>query len=263
MTCIEDECERSGLYSNSASNTKYSPHPCPLPKGEGERVVSFSLREKVPKGRMRGFTLAEVLITLGIIGVVAALTIPTLISNNNKRIVETRLQKFYSIMQNAVKLSEVDNGSHLKWDKITLNGEATKSWFEKYLQPYLKTTSVSNDDIGVIAEFPDGSLVYISYYAVTFYPKSKDADYENIGACQMGKSCFIFNFYPGLQNGHSADDAKYILGKGFVPYKFRWDGTENALYNHSPYGCNNMGQYCTSLIEYNAWKIPEDYPFKF
>ena len=34
----------------------------------------------------RGFTLAEVLITLGIIGVVAALTIPTLINNYQKKI---------------------------------------------------------------------------------------------------------------------------------------------------------------------------------
>lgn len=42
------------------------------------------------------FTLAETLITLGIIGVVAGLTIPTLISNYRKHVVETRLEKFYS-----------------------------------------------------------------------------------------------------------------------------------------------------------------------
>ena len=40
--------------------------------------------------RKIAFTLAEVLITLGIIGVVAALTLPTLIENHNKRVVETR-----------------------------------------------------------------------------------------------------------------------------------------------------------------------------
>ncbi len=33
--------------------------------------------------RVLGFTLAEVLITLGIIGVVAAMTIPTLLANIN------------------------------------------------------------------------------------------------------------------------------------------------------------------------------------
>ena len=33
----------------------------------------------------KGFTLAEVLITLGIIGVVAALTLPSLITNYRKK----------------------------------------------------------------------------------------------------------------------------------------------------------------------------------
>lgn len=37
------------------------------------------------------FTLAEVLITLGIIGIVAAMTIPTLINNYQKKITVTRL----------------------------------------------------------------------------------------------------------------------------------------------------------------------------
>ena len=46
-----------------------------------------------------GFTLAEVLITLGIIGVVAALTIPSLMTAYNKHITETRLKKFFLIRQ--------------------------------------------------------------------------------------------------------------------------------------------------------------------
>ena len=37
-----------------------------------------------------GFTLAEVLITLGIIGVVAALTVPALVQNNSSREMQTR-----------------------------------------------------------------------------------------------------------------------------------------------------------------------------
>ena len=49
-----------------------------------------------------GFTLAEVLITLGIIGVVAALTLPSLIQKNNNKVVETRLKKFYSTMNQAL-----------------------------------------------------------------------------------------------------------------------------------------------------------------
>lgn len=40
-----------------------------------------------------GFTLAEVLVTLGIIGVVAVLTIPTLISKFEKKVLKTRFVK--------------------------------------------------------------------------------------------------------------------------------------------------------------------------
>ena len=56
------------------------------------------------------FTLAEVLITLAVIGVVAAMTIPVLIQNYKKRVATVRLKKFVSVMEQAIKLSEIDNG---------------------------------------------------------------------------------------------------------------------------------------------------------
>ena len=60
--------------------------------------------------RKIAFTLAEVLITLGIIGVVAALTIPTLMANHRRQVAETRLEKFYTTINQAVKMAEVDYG---------------------------------------------------------------------------------------------------------------------------------------------------------
>ena len=48
------------------------------------------------------FTLAEVLITLGIIGVVAAITIPTLVSKYQMKVFETAFKKQYSVLQNAI-----------------------------------------------------------------------------------------------------------------------------------------------------------------
>ena len=47
----------------------------------------------------KAFTLAEVLITLGIIGVVVAMTMPTLINNYQKKLAVTRLKHFSSMMQ--------------------------------------------------------------------------------------------------------------------------------------------------------------------
>lgn len=62
-----------------------------------------------------GFTLAEVLITLGIIGVVAAITIPNLIQNNfEKRAVSTLLET-QSILSQAIRMAEEEYGDVSGW----------------------------------------------------------------------------------------------------------------------------------------------------
>jgi prepilin-type N-terminal cleavage/methylation domain-containing protein len=61
----------------------------------------------------RGFTLAEVLITLGIIGVVASLTLPALIANHKRKEWQTAMLKQYSLMQQVLLQMEADSGSAL------------------------------------------------------------------------------------------------------------------------------------------------------
>lgn len=58
----------------------------------------------------KGFTLAEVLITLGIIGVVAAMTTPALMTNYQKRSFVSKLQKAISTINQAYMLSYNDLG---------------------------------------------------------------------------------------------------------------------------------------------------------
>ena len=55
-----------------------------------------------------GFTLAEVLITLGIIGVVAAMTIPTLIANTQSSKYRNQYKKTLSTLNQAVKMNEAN-----------------------------------------------------------------------------------------------------------------------------------------------------------
>ena len=52
--------------------------------------------------RRVAFTLAEVLITLGIIGIVATMTIPTLLANYQKKVTATRLKTSYSKMMQVL-----------------------------------------------------------------------------------------------------------------------------------------------------------------
>lgn len=58
-----------------------------------------------------GFTLAEVLITLGIIGVVAALTLPTLIQKYRKQVWVNQLKKSVSTFDNGFKMMLADAGT--------------------------------------------------------------------------------------------------------------------------------------------------------
>ena len=58
----------------------------------------------------KGFTLAEVLITLAIIGVVAALTIPSVIVKTQQQEFKTAAKKAYSVLSQAVQLTEVKDG---------------------------------------------------------------------------------------------------------------------------------------------------------
>jgi len=75
--------------------------------------------------KKNAFTLAEVLITLGIIGVVAALTLPTVINNTQKKELETGLRKNYSLMQQALQKMEYDEGQPIipadYWQTTTLS----------------------------------------------------------------------------------------------------------------------------------------------
>lgn len=57
-----------------------------------------------------GFTLSEVLITLGIIGVVAAMTLPALVQKNNAKVLETALKKAYSNASQAYLLTKSQLG---------------------------------------------------------------------------------------------------------------------------------------------------------
>ncbi len=101
--------------------------------------------------RKRAFTLAEVLITLGIIGVVAALTIPTLINNYNKRQTVTKLKQTYSILSQALTMAQVKDGDPTTWEVAGIYGTPTddpnfnstqtiKKFATKYLMPYIKVT---------------------------------------------------------------------------------------------------------------------------
>lgn len=84
--------------------------------------------------KKRAFTLSEVLITLGIIGVVVAFTFPVLISKYQEQVIISKYKKMYSTLSNAYNLAIAENGSPEQWEV------ETSIDFLKKLEPYLNVT---------------------------------------------------------------------------------------------------------------------------
>ena len=90
----------------------------------------------------KAFTLAEVLITLGIIGVVAALTLPVLIQHYQEKETVNKLKKAYSAISQAYIYALEENGTPDTWNlaSFTQNDETDEKNILYYLKPYLKLT---------------------------------------------------------------------------------------------------------------------------
>ena len=231
------------------------------------------------------FTLAEVLITLAIVGIVAAMTIPTLITNYQKQQTIVQLKKVYADLNNAVKLSEIDNGSMELWDypqNVTYNYEDIAPFIEKYYLPYfnsaklVKSSDFDNKYIllpqseedpdrnsGIITNYLILSNgVILSFFAnlpVKYIWCFADINGKN-GPNVVGRDIFVFDVY--------------IWRGGLEGTSFRvkfWDGyfTRDIEYykNTSQYACNkeNTDKYrkffCGKVIELSGWEITEDYPW--
>ncbi len=67
------------------------------------------------KELQQAFTLAEVLITLGIIGIVAAMTIPNLMTKYYEKRTVNQLKETQSIIAQAVRMSEEEFGDASSW----------------------------------------------------------------------------------------------------------------------------------------------------
>ena len=87
------------------------------------------------KKRDYGFTLAEVLITLGIIGVVAAITIPGLITTYRAHQLRAKFLKAYSTIQQAFKQMEADDVSSDPTDYGSNDGTRFYEVMARYLKP--------------------------------------------------------------------------------------------------------------------------------
>ncbi len=91
------------------------------------------------------FTLAEVLITLVVIGIIAAVTVPVIMANHKKTETVAKLKKFYSTFSNAVRLSEIDHGvPSPQWEYRIYGNDTYEEFFNEYLSKYLSYSKIDH-----------------------------------------------------------------------------------------------------------------------
>lgn len=245
---------------------------------------------KRPEVKHFAFTLSEVLITLGIIGVIAAMTIPALITRYQKFQTVTKLKGAYSQLAQAIRLSQDDNGDVEGWDL------ASPDWFQRYLASYMKVTATKLKDFNEkdSIEYKETSgkretgLAIINnavYGGATSYTllngvqvivadsyrgTSEDAN-RSVGFVidlngpyslpnRFGKDAFMFslNKYHGL-----VPSGMYTTSECTPPV----EGNPGRDYLKNTgcyrYACNKQsrGMFCAALIVTDGWQIAPDYPW--
>lgn len=234
------------------------------------------------------FTLAEILITLGIIGVVAALTIPTLVQNYQKKELTSRLAQTYSILSQAVKMSQVEYGDISTWgyqsnkgsshnfvDTYKLAGEIA----EKYFLPHLKvaknhgTTSLkkagmpshyntkdgrsyNSMDPAYIIELTNGVVLMFNY----------NGNINSDGSFKLSEPV-IFVDLNGNKEPNTLGRDLYVFDLDVSQNKFiaHGDGYSRELLKRYCKADSSLpvysNLYCTALIKMDGWKIADDYPW--
>ncbi len=159
------------------------------------------------------FTLAEVLITLGIIGVVAVLTVPNLVSNYQKKVYVTQLQKGYSQLQQAFALAmaedEVDDlGDTTLWSLIPNSGNFryTDSDYSSFVNQLKKYIKVSKFCSPVVNAYED-SCYGFDYTNLSGRKEERELSKENrLKIYTPSGLVYYFNIYGNESNTLSIGD---------------------------------------------------------
>ena len=213
----------------------------------------------------KGFTLAEVLLTLGIIGVVSALTIPTFVRNHQKQVFVTQLKKVYSELAQAADSALVENNAislaETKFNRSNTN--AAKDFFNTHLK-IVKTCT--DDKTPCFAE----SYKYIDGTEFEDYIETDDK-----------QPCFVLadgasicnrygGFSPDREGRHgtmqlnidiNGQQGPNIVGRDFFYTEIYSDGKVNESYNteNNEIYCQDTrslyGFGCLSKIINDGWKM--------
>lgn len=229
--------------------------------------------------QLKGFTLAEVLITLGIIGVVAAITIPSLISKVQKAQIEALVKENYSSVAQAMRMADADDVEAMP---VTVSVQGMKDWFNNFLAPYMKIERACFQEAGcwhkkgAVKTLNHATPTYetsvggnestIGWVTMTF--RTAKGAYFDLDGSSASSSWNLFGikttqntlqFYFDV-NG---DKKPNVIGKdiyilvyepdrGLLPAGI--DKTKEEIENNCT---NGNGYWCLAYLKSNGWKISD------
>ena len=201
----------------------------------------------------KAFTLAEVLITLGIIGIVASLTMPGVINGYKKIEYSTKIKRFVTVFSQSILQIEAERGSSsLEWRRDQDNMYVSDATFvNDMLIPKLRLGKVKYiTERTQRAFFPDGSMV-------TF---GSGACLDIIYDCNGNKA----------PNTYGADRFDFLMcftdsrRKEFFKNKNTFFGPQRryATRDEALDACKITPINCAGLLEIDNWEFKDDYPHK-
>ncbi|MFR1672849.1 MAG: hypothetical protein ACLSWI_07905 [Candidatus Gastranaerophilaceae bacterium] len=241
------------------------------------------------------FTLAEVLITLGIIGVVAALTIPNVIANHQKRVTAKKVEKAYTELNQIISQAKAEHGDPSGWDYYGEND--LEMWVKTYIVPYtsVEKSEWCNQSSCIKYPFynthPLGNTNYIKGGYIVAKNKGVPAIrffrhgdvYETVTRTRvyinspykehsyLGKDVFTFIFDRREKNPHFRPyiPHQYGLYNPSKPHTYHYPTKEELL--GTGWGCCNKkasgsgnwgpGDACAAVIMLDNWEIKDGYPW--
>jgi len=150
----------------------------------GETYMYIAKKGILPYRQNHAFTMAEVLVTIGIIGVIAAMTLPSIISKHRGKVLEAQLKKNYSMLQQA--LLEMYRG---EGQEISIKNYTRHDFTNKFAYYILNTKKFSAGTI-TSTEALDGGSSEETIYTLKDYRTYTN---KQVNASHLDDGLILFN----------------------------------------------------------------------
>lgn len=252
-------------------------------------------------GKQKGFTLAEALTILVILGIIFIISIPIIAGYQRKIETETKLKQTYSVLNNAVTNAIAANGPINTWDNVAPDESDLifSTFFKTYLEPHLSlakpaavytlselgyeeiiankdTMAGKASDTRAMAVLSNG-ITIVSMGCAHYYSKIGDSKTKRFisvdlgidingpkGMNTVGVDIFYYTLYL-IGVDQRFEMAGYTTGKekiDWAEFDKYWEmETKPTAKEDLMDNCYSSGFYCGALVQKNGWEFPDDYPY--